>query len=201
MGLFSLFVKPRPATTDNKVPGPTFLEGITTHIENPRHLRSHEWRRRLCTPEGSEWFRIWYYGHQVDGRNPLVVATEAAPVLMYAEDLETGRRILLFDGAKHGYKAISKPSGEKNEFPGRAPTHPFADDYGNTAFRVTLSAMYGIAAQKDPVFGTGSLDRINGAAGSLAQSYSLQRDGFDTFYIYLTNTYGENILVLSEELV
>jgi len=199
MGLFSLFTKRRPANTDNRIPGPTFLEGITAHIDQPKNLHPREWRRKLRTAEGNEWFRIWFYGHQLNGRDPLIVATDAAPVLMYAEDVETGRRILLFDGARHGYSALfGNTFAHSTE--SRPLTHCFSDGYGNKAFRVTLSALYSV--DYESAFGmqthTGSRHMLKDGPMEL---HTLKRNAFGAFHVSLTNRNGDSITVLSEELV
>ena len=53
MGIFDLFKKGDKKSdvlnTDNGILGPTFLEGFTEHIDNPKDLHSHEWRRKLRT--------------------------------------------------------------------------------------------------------------------------------------------------------
>ncbi|MBL0912783.1 MAG: hypothetical protein IBJ09_10465 [Bacteroidia bacterium] len=200
MGLFSLFAKPRPANTDNKIAGPTFLEGITAHIDQPKNLHPREWRRKLRTAEGNEWFRIWFYGHQLNGRDPLVVATDAAPVLMYAEDVETGRHILLFDGARHGYSVLFGPSFARDQAEESRPlTHCFSDGYGNNAFRVTLSALYSV--DHEMVFPISTGTRNPALKEGRTELNAMKRNAFGAFHVSLINKNGESITVLSEELV
>jgi len=199
MGLLSLFVKPRPANTDNRIPGPTFLEGITAHIEQPRNLLPNEWRRKLRTAEGNEWFRIWYYGHQLDGRDPLIVATEFAPVLMYAEDTDSGRRILLFDGCRHGYNALFRETFTEEQVENRPLTHCFSDGYGNDVFRVQFSAVYKADyddMQESSRFRNSIYELKNNAQPDPAR---VKRNAFSAFRIFLSNRNGETITILSEE--
>jgi len=51
MGIFDLFKKGSNKSdvlnTYNGISGPTFLDDFTVHIENPKKLHSHEWRRKL----------------------------------------------------------------------------------------------------------------------------------------------------------
>ena len=64
MGILNIFKKdnkPKNSTTDNGVFGPTFLEGWTEHIQNPKNLHSHEWRRQLKTTSGRTKFKIKFY--------------------------------------------------------------------------------------------------------------------------------------------
>lgn len=199
MGFFSLFAKHRPANTDNRIPGPAFLEGITAHIEQPRNLLPNEWRRKLRTEEGNEWFRIWYYGHQLDGRDPLIVATEFAPVLMYAEDIATGRRFLLFDGCRHGYNALFRENFSEDQIENRPLTHCFSDGYGNDVFRVQLSAVYKAdydALQRQSRFGNNTPQFQNNAQ---PDPNTVKRNAFSAFRILLNNKNSETITILSEE--
>ncbi|MGQ3012751.1 MAG: hypothetical protein ACT6QS_03540 [Flavobacteriales bacterium] len=201
MGLFNLFAKPRPANTDNKIAGPTFLEGITAHIDQPKNLHPREWRRKLRTTEGNEWFRIWFYGQQLNGHDPLVVATDTAPVLMYAEDVDTGRHILLFDGARHGYSALFGTTfihGRTEE--SRPLTHCFSDGYGNNAFRVTLSALYSVDYET-VLAGNTNGSSLRTLKEGPTEMNTLKRNAFGAFHVSLINRNGESITVLSEELV
>lgn len=109
MGLLDIFKKQRKSnhsTTDNGVKGPTFLDGFTEHIHNPKDLHSHEWRRQLKATSGSMKFKIKFYGQLHEDCKELIVGTDFAPSLVIAEDTKSGQEILLFDGCKHGYNAL-----------------------------------------------------------------------------------------------
>jgi deoxyadenosine/deoxycytidine kinase len=89
MGLFGLFKKKENSinrTTDNGVLGPTFFEGLTIHIDNPKDLLSHEWRRKLKTKTGQTKFKIKYYGELHNEYRNLIVRTDFAPSLIFAID-------------------------------------------------------------------------------------------------------------------
>jgi hypothetical protein len=94
------------STTDNGIPGPIFLEGLTEQITDPSDLHDHEWRRRLRSQSGKNKFRIKYYGDLLSDKNRIITCTDFSQALVFAVDVETGQEILLFDGCKHGYNAL-----------------------------------------------------------------------------------------------
>src|SRR5690348_9024880 len=109
MGLLDIFKKdqtPNDSSTDNGILGPTFLEGLTEHIQNPKDLHLHEWRRRLKSSKGYTKFKIKYYGQLHEEYKSLIIGTDFAPSLVFAVEESTGQEILLFDGCKHGYNAL-----------------------------------------------------------------------------------------------
>ncbi|MFD3623447.1 hypothetical protein [Streptomyces sp. NPDC058698] len=59
------------------------------------------WAARLRTEDGRTRFRLHYYGQRFEG----LIVDDALPALVYAVT-GSGQRILLFDGAAHGYDAM-----------------------------------------------------------------------------------------------
>lgn len=56
--------------------------------------------------DGSEFFEIWYYGelYYLKGEpDPYIVAHDDGPALVTARNPQSGRNIVLFDGASFGY--------------------------------------------------------------------------------------------------
>ena len=52
MGLFDFLKKDKKTsalTTDNKLPGPTYLEDYTEHINETKKVEPFEWRRKLIS--------------------------------------------------------------------------------------------------------------------------------------------------------
>ena len=95
MGLLDIFrkdSKPNSSTTDNGVIGPTFFDGLTEHIQNPKDLHSHEWRRQLKTASGQTKFKIKFYGQLHEDHKNLIVRTGFAPSLVFAVDVSTGQK-------------------------------------------------------------------------------------------------------------
>lgn len=61
MGILDIFKKVSSSyksTSNNGVLGPTFLDGFTEIIYNPKDLHSHEWRRKLKSTSGQTKFKI-----------------------------------------------------------------------------------------------------------------------------------------------
>lgn len=55
----------------------------------------------LSNDENGDWYDIYFYGNIiVDG---WIEATDEAPELIVAKSLKSGKEIVLFDGAFHGY--------------------------------------------------------------------------------------------------
>lgn len=60
----------------------------------------------IADTDGTEFFEIWYYGelYYVKGEpDPYIVAHEDGPALVTARNPQSGRNIVLFDGASFGY--------------------------------------------------------------------------------------------------
>ncbi|WP_036150501.1 hypothetical protein [Maribacter forsetii] len=97
MGIFGLFKKENNKSevlnTDNGILGPTFLNDLTEHIENPKNLQSHEWRRKLRNASGESKFKIKYYGELNEDYNNLIVETNVATALIIWATNDNGETI------------------------------------------------------------------------------------------------------------
>jgi len=198
MGLFDIFKKDKDSnvsTTDNGVSGPTFLEGLTEHIENPKNLLSHEWRRRLITPDGQEKFRIKFYGQN----KGIIVQTDFAPQIVCAVDSSRGKEILLFDGCKHGYNALFSDVFTDEQIKNRPMTNFYCDPDGNELFEIIISTFNGIDYEEefaDQVDENGLIEIID---GSKIEFDKAKRNGYDTIRIWAINEAGKMREILSEE--
>lgn len=203
MGFLDIFKKdrkPMNQTTENGVLGPTFLDGLTENIENPKDLHSHEWRRRLKTPSGQTKFKIKFYGQRHEDDNNLIVGTDHAPSLIFAVDTETEQEILLFDGCKHGYNALFCDSFTSEQIKNREVTNYYQDKDGNDTFKIVISTYNGIDYDDefvDEVDENGLIERID---GTKIEFEKVKRNGFDTLQIWGTIEKGKSIEVVSEEL-
>jgi len=203
MGLFDFFNKGRQGanpTTDNGVFGPAFLDGLTEHIQNPKNLHSHEWRRKIKTPSGQTWFKIRFYG-QLHERYPnLIVGTDLAPSLVFAIDISTGNEILLFDGCKHGYNAMFCDSFSNEQIENRPVGDFYKDQEGNDVFEIVVSTYNGINSDDElleQVDESGFVELIDGSKVELEEA---KRNAFDTLQILATNKNGKTYEIVSEEL-
>ncbi len=146
MGLFDLFKKKENSsipTTDNGILGPTFFDGLATHIDNPKDLHSHEWRRQLKTKTGQTQFKIKFYGQLHIEYNNLIVGTDFAPSLVYAVDSKNNEEILLFDGCSHGYDAIFCNTYTNEQINNRLASEFYIDQDGNDTFEIIVSSYNG----------------------------------------------------------
>ena len=204
MGIFDLFNKGDNKSdilnTDNGILGPTFLKGFTEHIDNPKDLNSHEWRRKLRTASANRKFKIKFYGALHEDYSNLIVETDFAPALVYAVDIVTGEEILLFDGCKHGYNAMFCDTFTSEQITNRPLANQYKDSNGNEVFEITISTYYGIDYEdefREEVDTNGLLELIDGTKMDFE---SVKRNGYDTLQIWATNTNGEVVEVVSEEL-
>ncbi len=203
MGIFNIFKKnnkPTISTTDNGVLGPTFLEGLTEHIQNPEDLHSHEWRRQLKSTSGKKKFKIKFYGELHEDYTNLIVETDFAPSLVFAVDPSTGQEILLFDGCKHGYDALFCNTFTEEEIKNRPVENYYQDEDGNELFEIVISALYAIDYDDefaDQVDENGLIELID---GTKIEFETVKRNGYDWIQIWAINENGQIIELVSEEL-
>jgi hypothetical protein len=202
MGLFDIFNNAnRPnKTTDNGVLGPTFLDGLTAHIQNPKNLLAHEWRRQLKTSMGKTKFKIKFYGQLHEDYKTLIVGTDFAPSLVYAVDVSSGQEILLFDGCKHGYNALFCDTFTDEQIKNRPAINYYKEKDGNDFFEIIISTYNGIDYEDefaDQVDENGLIALID---GTKMQFEKVKRNGYDTLQILAMKDNGKTITIVSEEL-
>lgn len=172
------------STTNNGVLGPAFLDGLTEHIQNPKDLHSYEWRRKLRTPLEKTKFKIKYYGelHQ-----NLIVGTDFAPSLVFAIEIETGKKILLFDGCTHGYDAIFCDTFTDEQVKNRPTENYYQDKDGNEIFEIIISTYYGIDYEDEFREEVDVDDLIEIIDGTKLEFETVKRNGYDTLQIWAIN--------------
>ncbi len=109
MAIFDTFKKHNKSnnsSTDNGILGPTYLDGLTEHIENSKGLFYSEWRRKLKSHSGQTKFKIKDFGQMHEDYGSLIIGSDFVPSLVFAVDIKTGPEILLFDGCKHVFDAL-----------------------------------------------------------------------------------------------
>ncbi len=203
MGLFDLFKKKENSsipTTDNGILGPTFFDGLTTHIENPRDLHSHEWRRQLKTKSGQTKFKIKFYGQLHNEYKNLIVGTDFAPSLVYAVDSESSEEILLFDGCSHGYDALFCDTYTYEQTNNRLASEFYIDQDGNDFFEIIISIYNGFDFDKEMGEEVDENGFIELGNGNKIEFEKAKRNGFDTLQIWAINEKGKSIDIISEEL-
>ena len=203
MGIFNIFKKENKSvtsTTDNGVAGPAYLNGFTEHIENPKNLRSHEWRRKIKMPSGKTKFKIKFYGQLHDEHQNLIVGTDFAPSLIFAVDTTTGHEILLFDGCKHGYNALFCDTFTDEQIKNRPATNFYKDNNGNDTFEIIISTYNGIHYEdefSDQVDENGLIELVDGRKIEFEKA---KGNGYDALQIWVVNDDDKTIQIVSEEL-
>lgn len=203
MGLLDLFKKdnkPNNSTTNNGVLGPIFLDDFTEHIQNPKDLLSHEWRRQLKMASRQTKFKIKFYGQLHEDNKNLIVGTDFAPSLVFAVDTSNGQEILLFDGCKHGYNALFCDKFTDEQIKNRPATNYYTDQDGKDTFEIVISIYYCVDYEDefaDQVNENGLIEIID---GTKIEFEKVKRNGYDTLQIWATNDNGKTIDFISEEL-
>ena len=203
MGLFDIFKKDNNAnnlSSDNGIPGPTYLDNLTEPINDPKKLKPREWRRKIKTTDGQTKFKIKFYGQQHPKYPDLIIRTDFAPSLVIAIAASTGQEIVLFDGCKHGYDALF--CGDySNQINDRPANNFYKDKDGNDTFEIVISTHYGIDYNDteftDEVDDKGFIEVNN---GSKIEFEKAKRDGFNVINILAINDKGQNLDIVSEEL-
>lgn len=202
MGLFNIFNKNKETettNTDNGILGPTYLENVTIHIDNPKQLESHEWRRKLST-NGQTKFRIRYYGQLHDNYKNLIVGTDISRPLIYAVDISNNKDILLWDGCKFGYDPIFCDTFTQEQIEDRKAETFYIDSDGKDTFEVIISTYNSIDYDDeftDEVDENGCLET---ASGQKIKFEEAKRNGFDCLFIKVINENGKSTEIVEEEL-
>lgn len=201
MGLFNFFKKSdnHITTSDNGLPGPAYLDGLTIPVVNPKNLLPHEWRRQLQLPSGQSKFKIKYYGQLHKVYPNLIVGTDFAPALIYAVDEVTGQDILLFDGCRHGYNPLLADSYTRDQYNRQAESY-YKGPGENEIFEVIISTYNGIDYDDEFLEEVDENGLIAVADGNKIAFDIVKRNGFDALQIWLKTETGETIEVVSEEL-
>ncbi|HEY6144488.1 MAG TPA: hypothetical protein VIV55_13845 [Flavobacterium sp.] len=203
MGLLDIFKKDNKtnnSTTENGILGPTFFDGLIDHIQNPKDLHSHEWRRQLKTSSGKKKFKIKFYGQLHEEHKNLIVGTDFAPSLVFAVDILNGQEILLFDGCKHGYNALFCDTFTDEQIKNRPVTNFYTDKDGNVTFEIIISTYNGVDYDDefaDQVDENGLIVLID---GTKIEFEKVKRNGYDTLQIWAISDNGKTINFISEEL-
>ncbi|MBI3232080.1 MAG: hypothetical protein HYZ51_03315 [Candidatus Doudnabacteria bacterium] len=202
MGLFNFFSKSKTesGTTDNGVPGPSFLDGLTEHIAAPKKLQKHEWRRKLRTPSGQTKFKINYFGQLHHRYQNLIVGIGDLPAIVLAIEPTSGQEILLFDGCRHGYNAMFCDNYSQEQRTKRTADTVYKTANGNDTFELTISTYNGIDYEdefSDEVGEDGLIEIID---GTKVEFETVKRNGFGALHIVGTTESGETIEIVSEEL-
>ena len=203
MGIFDIFKKENRSSitsTENGVVGPTFLDGVTKHIDNPTKLLATEWRRNIVSSSGNEKYKIKFYGQLDEKDQNLIVKTDFSRQLVFAVDIENGNEILLFDGCKHGYDPIFCDNYSEEQVNNRIAEKIYIDNEGSDIFEIVISTYYNFdfdTEMGEDVDDNGYIELDNGTKIKFEEA---KRNGFDNLQIWVINNNGKTIEIISEEL-
>jgi hypothetical protein len=202
MGLFDIFKRDRinkTTNTDNGILGPTYLENVTIHIDNPKGLEKHEWRRKLSI-NGQTKFRIKYYGQLHDNHKNLIVGTDYSRPLIYAIEISTNKEILLWDGCKFGYDPIFCDTFTKEQIESRNVDTLYLDSEGKDTFEIIVSTYNGIDYDDEFIEEVDSNGCLETESGQKIKFEEAKRNGFDCLFIKVLNENGKETEIVEEEL-
>ncbi|WP_416966705.1 hypothetical protein [Streptomyces sp. 4F14] len=192
-------------TTDLPKSGPPHLLGLTVPADRPGNVSENfwaglleaGWAGRLRAEDGRTRFRLHYYGQRWEG----LVCGDELPALVYAVT-EPGQRILLFDGAVHGYDAMFCESWDADGLRTRRADQVYVDADGEDSFELVVWAGYGIDwdEERDSFADPDDPGLVVLADGRRVPFEAARHAAFDALSVTATNRRGRATDVVSEEL-
>ncbi|WP_335976541.1 hypothetical protein [Streptomyces sp. CA2R106] len=187
------------------LPGPPHLAGVTAPADRPgtmserfwAELLEVGWAARLRTADGRSRFRLHYCGERYDG---LIVGGDL-PALVYAVGAP-GERILLFDGAVHGYDAMFCDRRDADGLRARRADRVYVDADGEDTFELVVWVGYGIDwdDERETLTDPGEPGLVTLADGRRMPFEAARHAAFDAVAITATNACGRATDVVAEEL-
>ncbi|MGW2751033.1 hypothetical protein ACWC4E_08860 [Streptomyces sp. NPDC001273] len=184
--------------------GPPHLAGLTEPAGRPGNvseklwagLLETGWAARLRTEDGRTRFRLHYYGQRFEG----LIVDGALPALVYAVT-GSGQRILLFDGAAHGYDAMFCDSRDADGLRARRADQVYVDADGEDTFELVIWAGYGIDwdDERDSFVDPGD-GLVTLTDGRRIPFEAARRAAFDALSITVVNARHRATDAVSEEL-
>lgn len=159
---------------------PTFLENKVVYDKSDyfKDMIDIEWRGQVVSSTLSRKFRIKYYGEIIE-KHQLICDSKVAPVLVFAEDIDTKECILLHDGAVHGYNAMFCDEYDLEVLSKREHEFAYLNLEGNDVFEVLIYVYNGIdydSELEDFINEEGQVVLLN---GNIITVDELKRDGYD----------------------
>lgn len=180
---------------------PTYYEGFVTYDNGSyyKDLIDIEWRGQVQSSTGNKKFRIKYYG-EIFEKYQLIANTDIAPELIFAEDIETNEKILLFDGCKHGYDAMFCDTYTPEQINDRPLSNLFTDKDGHEIFEVIVTVYYNIDYEDELPYLQDETGNIELISGEIITTETLTRNGFDFIAIKVINEKGNWQTIFEKEL-
>ena len=185
----------------NNLEAPTYLENFAVYNNSAyfEDLLDIEWRGQIKSSSGNRKFFIKYYGEIME-QYGLIACTDFSPALVYAEDVVTGEKILLFDGCKHGYAAMFCDEYSDEQHSNRPTTNTFVDASGCETFEIIVSVYHNIDYKEEMSDFENEDGEILLITGEKIDEVTLLRNGFDVIGISVINEKGERTEIVEENL-
>ena len=194
--------------------GPKYLSSFHSKIEHKKPqtwigkriasffkreaLHARTWQGKLISSSGGDRFKIIYFGQLITG---LIASKPGLPQLVFAVDVKTSEKILLFDGAKHGYNGMFVDRFPQEELDKREANTFFND---GQSYQIILEAYYGVDYDDpeedfiDFVDEEGYLEMDD--LGNKLPFEEVKRNGFNSFGIFGLDENEREVMILGEEL-
>lgn len=185
----------------NTIKSPTYLEKYVVYDSSSyfENLLDIEWRGQIQSTVNNRKFFIKYYGDILEEYG-LIVSTDFSSALVYAEDVVTGEKILLFDGCKHGYSAMFCDEYSEEQHSDRSATKTFVDASGYNTFEVLVSVYHNINYLEEMSDFKNDDGEILLMTGEKIVEEALLRNGFDVIRISVISENGERTEIVEENL-
>jgi hypothetical protein len=182
----------------NKVKSPDYLKNFTVDVDNLDGYPFNNWFEKLTwkgqlKSSGEELFRIIYCGEKCE--DGFLKNKEDYPLVVFAENIKTAEKILLFDERIHGYEALLIEEKDFQE-------HYFEQRYSygsEEVFEVFIWANTSVDFEDE--FGLDEFGEIELLNGEKVDIEYLRRNAFDAFGIIIRNKDREYIKLFEIELM
>jgi hypothetical protein len=185
----------------SKFSAPSHLSKYVCYMHSPyfQDLIDIEWRGQIQSSTQSKRFKIKYYGELYD-EYQLICATDFAPELIYAVDIESNEEILLFDGAQHGYDPMFCDEFTPEQLTQRPVIHEFIDQDQQNTFEVIIKVYHNIDYDEEMESLSNAAGEIELISGKIISAEQLKADGFDFIQINVMNSLGHEYSIFEREL-
>ncbi|MGG5506295.1 MULTISPECIES: hypothetical protein [unclassified Myroides] len=180
---------------------PTHLSSFVSY-DTPAYFQEMiaiEWRGQIQSSTGGRTFTLYYCGTYAEDIE-LLVDQGDFPVVVYAEDVESKERILLFDYAKHGYDAMFCEAYEEALLLSRESELQELVLQGENTFEVMVYAYHNIDYNEEMEEFLNENKEIELLSGAIITAEELKRNGFDFFGIDVIDRYGNRQVIVEFEL-
>lgn len=173
---------------------PTHLRGWASADDQPAdRCRSF----RLRSSAGGTWFTVEFYGDLLD-EDGLIVDVEGVPALVMATAVDTGERLVIFDGGRHGYWPMFAEIHDADVLNSRTVDKPYRADTGADRFEIRIEV-------QDRIDWDIEADRFRDDDGVVRQRNGegvddtrLRADGFAALAVTVTCAEGVDRLIVAE---